>query len=69
MICEQIRAFRAKPIVEPIGAKRGREDAAKRPPAPAKAGGTNWMLASLPAKPLSMGFSDTLLAGLVKYPG
>jgi hypothetical protein len=69
MICEQIRALRAKPIAEPIGAKRGCEDAAKRPPAPAKAGGTNRMLASLPAKPLSMHFSDTLQAGLVKYPG
>jgi hypothetical protein len=69
MICEQIRAFRAKPIAEPIGAKRGREEAAKRPPAPVKAGGTNWTLASLPATPLSMRLSDTFQAGLVKYPG
>jgi hypothetical protein len=69
MIYEQIRAFRAKTIVKPIGAKRGREDAAKRPQAPAKAGGANRMLASLPAKPLSMRFSDTFQAGLVKYPG
>jgi len=40
---EGICSSRDKPIALPIGAKRGSEDAAYRPPAPAQAGGTKWI--------------------------
>jgi hypothetical protein len=39
--CEAGRASRAKPIAEPIGAKRGRGMTARHPPAPVEAGKSN----------------------------
>ena len=90
---EQIRASRAKPIAESIGAKRGaeagfcgaslraaaagrlckadrgKEDAANRPPGPAKADGTNWIAGQTTSMSVLVRLRVNYRAGLVKYPG
>jgi len=52
-----------------IGAKRGREDAANGPPAPAKAGAANRIRCRLPRNLVFTRLSVISRADLVKYPG
>jgi len=67
--CEAGRASRAKPIAEPIGAKRGRGMTARRPPAPVEAGTRNRADSQFPAHPMAIGAQRTVGADLVKSPG
>jgi hypothetical protein len=67
--CEAGCASRAKPIAEPIGAKRGRGVNARRAPAPVEADERNRTDGHFAANPMSIRAPLIFGAGLVKLPG